>query len=212
MSSAVVKGLTNNYEYTYLIKAVAEDGRTSLSSAVYVTPVAPLSKPVVTATAGDKQATLSWTAVEGASYYQIIRYNKGTYSVIANISGTTATVKGLTNNFEYTYLIKAVAADGRSSLSSAVRVTPLPALEKTTVTAVAGNKQATLSWTAVEGASYYQIIRYNKGTYSLIATVSDLSAVVKGLANNYQYTYLIKAVAADGRTSLSDSINVTPTA
>ena len=211
-TSAVVKGLTNNFEYTYLIKAVAADGRTSLSNAVNVTPVAALAKPTLSATADDKQATLSWNAIEGASYYQIIRYNKGTYSLIANISGTSAVVKGLTNNFEYTYLIKAVAADGRTSLSNAVNVTPVAALAKPTLSAVAGDKQATLSWTAVDGASYYQIIRYNKGTYSLIANISGTSAIVKGLTNNFEYTYLIKVVAADGRTSLSNAANVTPVA
>ncbi len=211
-TSAVVKGLTNNYEYTYLVKAVAEDGRTSLSSAVYVTPVAPLSKPVVTATAGDKQVTLSWAAVSGASYYQIIRYNKGTYSVVADTDGTSAVVKGLTNNYEYTYLIKAVAEDGRTSLSSAVYVTPVAALAKPVVKATAGDKQATLSWTAVSGASYYQIIRYNKGTYSVVADINSTSAVVKGLTNNYEYTYLVKAVAEDGRSSLSSAVYVTPVA
>ncbi|MBO5378084.1 MAG: leucine-rich repeat protein, partial [Ruminiclostridium sp.] len=105
-----------------------------------------LLKPVVTATAGDKQVTLSWTAVSGASYYQIIRYNKGTYSVVADINSTSAVVKGLTNNYEYTYLVKAVAEDGRSSLSSAVYVTPVAPLSKPVVTATAGDKQATLSW------------------------------------------------------------------
>ena len=209
-TSAVVKGLTNGYEYTYLIKAAADDGRTSLSSAVNVTPVSPLSKPVVTATAGDKQVTLSWNAVNGASYYQIIRYNKGAYSLIANISGTSAVVKGLTNDFEYTYLIKAVATDGTTALSSAVNVTPTSPLSKPVVTATSGDKQVTLSWTAVNGASYYQIIRYNKGTYSVVANINGTSAVVKGLTNNYGYTYLIKAVAEDGTTSLSSAVNVTP--
>ena len=209
-TTATVKGLTNNFEYTYLIKAVAEDGRTSFSNAVTVTPVATLAKPILSATAGDKQATLSWTAVDGASYYQIIRYNKGAYSLIANISGTSATVKGLTNNFEYTYLIKAVAADGRTSLSTAVKVTPVAAATKPTLSATAGDKQATLSWTAVSGASYYQIIRYNNGTYTLVANISGTSATVKGLANNFEYTYLIKAVAADGTSSFSNAVTVTP--
>ncbi len=211
-TTATVKGLTNNFEYTYLIKAVADDGRTSFSNAVAVTPVAALAKPILSATAGDKQATLSWTKVDGASYYQIIRYNKGAYSLIANISGTSATVKGLTNNFEYTYLVKAIAADGRTSLSNAVNVTPVAALTKPTLSATAGNGQATLSWTKVEGASYYQIIRYNKGNYSLIANISGTSATVKGLTNNFEYTYLIKAVAEDGRTSFSNAVAVTPVA
>ena len=211
-TSATVKGLTNGYEYTYLVKAVANDGRTALSSAVNVTPVAALGKSTLSATAGNAQATLKWTAVSGASYYQIIRYNSGTYSVVANINGTSATVMGLTNGYEYTYLIKAVAADGRTSFSNAVAVTPVAALGKSTLSATAGNAQATLSWTAVSGASYYQIIRYNAGNYTLIANISGTSATVKGLTNGYDYTYLIKAVAADGRTSFSNAVTVTPVA
>ena len=211
-TSAVVKELTNGYEYTYLIKAVAADGRTSFSNAINVTPVAELAKSTLSAVAGNKEATLSWTAVSGASYYQIIRYSNGNYSLVAEISGTSATVKSLTNGFEYTYLIKAVAADGRTSFSNAVNVTPVAELAKSTLTAVAGNKEATLSWTAVSGASYYQIIRYSNGNYSLVAEISGTSATVKSLTNDFEYTYLIKAVAADGRTSFSNAINVTPVA
>lgn len=211
-TSATVKGLTNGFTYTYLIKAVASDGRTSLSDKVSIAPVAVLEKSVLKATVGDKQVTLNWTKVEGASYYQIIRYNKGNYSLVANISGTSAVVKGLANKFEYTYLIKAVATDGRTSLSAAVNVTPMPPLEKPVLTAVSQDKQVTLSWTKVEGAGYYQIIRYNKGTYTLIANISGTTATVKGLTNNFEYTYLIKAVASDGRTALSTAVNVTPRA
>ncbi len=210
-TSAVVKGLTNNFEYTYLIKAVAPYSVTSFSNAVNVTPLEDLPKPVLSAVAGDKEAKLSWTAASGASYYQIIRYNKGTYSLVANISGTSATVKGLANNFEYTYLIKAVAADGRTSFSNAINVTPV-ASSKPVLTAMAGDKQAHLSWTAVSGAKYYQIIRYNKGTYTFIANIAGTTATVKSLANNYEYTYLIKVIMSDGTVAYTNAVNVTPKA
>ncbi|MBP3923377.1 MAG: hypothetical protein J6D27_10455, partial [Ruminiclostridium sp.] len=211
-TSAVVKGLTNNFEYTYLIKVTMTDGTVIYSNAVNVTPVAEVAKPVLSAIAGDKQVTLSWTAVEGASYYQIIRYNKGAYSVVATIKSTSAVVKGLTNDFEYTYLIKAVAEDGRFSLSTAIYVTPKGETAKPVLSAIAGDKQATLSWTAVEGASYYQIIRYKAGEYSLIANISGTSAVVKGLTNNFEYTYLIKVTMTDGTVIYSNAVNVTPKA
>ncbi len=210
-TSATVMSLTNNYKYAFLVCAVGADGTKQLSTAVWVTPVKSMEKPVVTATAGNKQAILRWNAVEGASYYQIIRYNKGVYSVVANVKGTSATVMGLANNFKYTYLVKAVASDGKSTLSAAVYVTPM-AMEKPVVTATAGDKQATLCWDAVEGADYYQIIRYNKGNYTVVANVKSTSATVMGLTNNFEYTYLVKAVSYDGTSALSAAVKVTPKA
>ncbi len=288
-TAVTVKGLTNGYNYTYLVKAVANDGRTSLSKAVTASPEYPIT---VTATAGDGQATLKWTAVSGAKYYQIIRYNKGVYSVVANINGTSATVMGLANDYQYTYLVSAVTqtgkalsaavnvtpksslvlsvtagdkqaalkwnavngakyyqimrikngekivvasvntttanvlklvngfeytyyvqaifSDGTMKLSNTVKVTPVAQLEKAVLTATAGNKQAVLSWTKVANADYYQIIRYNKGTYTVVATLSSTSVTVKGLTNGYQYTYLIKAISDEGAVSLSTAVNVTP--
>ncbi len=206
-----IKGLTNNFEYTYLVKAVAADGSTALSAAVKTTPVSSLAKPVVTAVAGNKQATLSWNAVTGASYYQVIRYNKGEYQLVATIKTNSVTVMGLTNAYEYTYLVCAVAADGTKALSLAVNVTP-KGLAKATLTAAVGDKQVTLKWTAVAGASYYRIVRYKNGEYSAVADIGGTSATVKGLTNNYEYTYLIMAVAADGSTSVSNAVNVTPRA
>ncbi len=206
-NSLTIKGLTNSFEYTYLVKAV-NSKTSSLSTAVWVTPKAPIT---LTAEAADKSAKLSWNAVAGASYYQIIRYKNGTYSKVANVSTTSATVKGLTNNFEYTYLVAAFFADGSSVLSSSVKVTPQATLTKPVLNATAGNKQATLSWTAADGAKYYQIIRYKNGEYSVVASVSTTSAVVMGLTNNYEYTYLIKAIG-DNASSFSNAVNVTPKA
>ncbi len=209
-TSVTIKGLANNFEYTYLVKAVAENGEAALSTAVSVTPKSALVKPVVTAVAGDKSAQLSWTAVEGAKYYQIIRYKNGQYTLIANISGTSANVLGLTNSYKYAFLVAAVAEDGTKALSTAIWVTPMMKLDKTVVTAVAGDESAQLSWTAVEGAKYYQIIRYKNGQYTLIANISGTSANVLGLTNSYKYAFLVAAVAEDGTKALSTAIWVTP--
>ncbi len=205
-TKATVKGLSNNFEYTYLIRAVGTESST-LSKAVRVTPASPLG---LKAEPGDKKATLTWNSIDGAKYYQVIRYKAGKYSVIATVNGTSVTVMSLANNFEYTYIVKAVSDSGEL-LSDAVRVTPCPQLDKTVLTANAGDKKATLSWTAVDGAKYYQVIRYKDGEYTVIANVTGTSVVVKSLANNFDYTYILKAVG-DNASSLSNAVKVTPTA
>ncbi len=207
----VIKGLTNNYKYTYIVKAYDGINSSTVSKAVSVTPDA-LASPVLSVVPGNKQVTLQWNAVAGASYYQVIRYNNGVYTKVADVSGTTVTVKGLTNDFEYTYLVKAVSANGLTAFSNAVKVKPTAVLGKAVLKATAGNKVANLSWTAVAGATKYQIIRYSNGVYTEVATIGGTSVTVQGLTNGYEYTYLIKAIAADGRTSFSNAVNVTPKA
>ena len=75
-------------------------------------PAAPTG---LSATVGDGQANLSWTAASGATSYQVRR---GTGSPLAFdvwttiASTTTATVSGLTNGTRYAFEVRAVSALG----------------------------------------------------------------------------------------------------
>ena len=73
-----------------------------------------LTAPTLSATAGDSQVTLSWTAVSGATGYQTRQSEDdgsswGAWSNASNdaLNSREATVTGLTNGTAYTFQVRA---------------------------------------------------------------------------------------------------------
>jgi hypothetical protein len=102
----------------------------STSSATTVTITAAIAAPPtgVTATAGNGQVTLSWTASPGASNYVVYEGTsaggEATTPVQTGISGTTTTITGLTNGKGYFFTMAAVDAGGTSAPSSEASASP----------------------------------------------------------------------------------------
>lgn len=92
--------------------------------------VLPLAAPAnVTARAGDKQATISWSSVTGATYYKVFQGTvPNIYSdkPVATVSGSTYNynVINLTNGVTYYFAIKAGNTVTSSAYSNEVSVTP----------------------------------------------------------------------------------------
>jgi predicted carbohydrate-binding protein with CBM5 and CBM33 domain len=87
-------------------------------------PAAPTNP---SATAGNAQVVVSWTAATGATGYNVKRSttNGGPYSNVgANVTGTSFTNTGLTNGTTYYYVVTALNANGESPVSTQVSGTP----------------------------------------------------------------------------------------
>src|SRR5207253_2800652 len=128
-----------------------------------VTPVAPIvltapgAPTAVSATAGNAQATISWTAPasDGGSAITSNTEARRAGGASATVAGTSTTLTGLTNGTAYTFRVVATTAVGNSAPSLASNsVTPVAPIvltapgAPTAVSARAGNAQATISWTA----------------------------------------------------------------
>ncbi len=80
----------------------------------------------LTATAGNQQIVLSWTASSGATKYDIYRKSGSLYPYLAQTTGTSYTDSGLTNGITYYYKISALnAGDDESTSTDAVSATPV---------------------------------------------------------------------------------------
>jgi hypothetical protein len=163
----------------------------------------------VSASAAGAQVTVSWTRVTGASSYNIYRAvgSTGTYAKIgASPSSPYTEMVAVTGT--YSYKISAVNAGGFESAQStptAVAVTG-PAMP-TNVSASAAGTQVTVSWTAVTGASSYNIYRAvgSTGTYAKIGA-SLSSPYTETVAATGTYQYEVSAVSAGG----FESVHSTP--
>jgi fibronectin type 3 domain-containing protein len=154
-------GLTNGTTYYYVVTAVDASGNESPASleapAQPQATSAPSIPTGVTATAGDRQVTVAWTASTGSpASYEVSRDGTVVGSVPAPT--TTFTDAGLTNGTAYAYRVRALSSAGvASEFSSATSATPtgtLTALPSSVVVSVASGRSAssTVSLTASSGA------------------------------------------------------------
>ncbi|MHB8342293.1 MAG: fibronectin type III domain-containing protein, partial [Mycobacteriales bacterium] len=126
-----------------------------LFSAYDVTPVLPPSAPVLSASAGSGQVSLSWTppASDGGSPITGYELYRGTapggetayQSLPATASDYTDTA--VTDGTTYYYTLAAVNADGTGAVSSEVSALPATPPGVSTLAAKAKQGQVTLTWT-----------------------------------------------------------------
>jgi fibronectin type 3 domain-containing protein len=124
-------GLTNGTPYYYVVASVDAAGQSSNSTEASATPAPPPPAPTnLTATAGNAQVSLSWTASTGAASYNVKRgtASGGPYTTIHSPTTTSYTDTSVTNGTAYYYVVTAVNAAGEeSSNSNQVTATPVAA-------------------------------------------------------------------------------------
>jgi Fibronectin type III domain len=187
-------------------------------------PAAPTGVQVV---AGDGIVTLSWTSVPGATDYYI--YVSDTSGVSKTNYGQKLTnntspqgLNGFNNGTTYYFIVTAVNANGESAASAQVSATPsasgsttnnsVPAAP-TGVQAVADNGKITISWTAVTGATSYNI--YWSMTTSIPETNGNViqnqtSPAVLNASNGTTYYFIVTALNVNGESAASAQVTATP--
>jgi len=217
-------GLINGTAYYYKVKAVNSAGTSGYSNEASATPVlaVPSAPTGLTATAGNTQVALSWTASSGAASYNVYRGTtaggESTTAIATGITTTSYTNTGLTNGSTYYYKVKAVNASGTSGYSNEASATPnlaIPAAP-TGLTATAGNAQVVLTWTASSGATSYNVYRGTtaggESTTAVATGITTLSYTNTGLTNGTAYYYKVKAANSAGSSGYSNEATATPTA
>ena len=208
-TNTTVTGLTNGTEYTFVLRARRGNlsiGTTSASVTVTPNVAAPTG---LTATAGDGQVTLSWTAPSG---FSITSYEYQRDSEAWASAGTASpyTVTGLTNGTQYTFKVRAVGSGGGGTASSSVTATPNIAAP-TGLRATAGDREVTLSWTAPSTTSTITNYEYlqNSGTWTSTGS-TDTTYTVTGLTNRTSYTFSVRTVSGTVKGTESSSVTATP--
>jgi cellulose 1,4-beta-cellobiosidase len=165
----------------------------------------------LTATTGNAQVALSWSASSGATSYNVYRASGsgGTYTEIAAVTSTTYTNRSLTNGTTYYYEVSAVNSAGSSANSSSVSATPsapvsvvAPTALSGSATTYAGRLAALLRWTQSSSSNikfnnvYYSI---GSGGYVKLGGISATTTVtVTGLRNGIVYNFYVTAVNSSG--------------
>lgn len=212
--------LTNGVRYYYKVAAVNSGAAGPMSNEASATPaVAPAAPTGLTAAPGNGRVTLSWTAVTGAARYNIYRSTApgGQGSTpVADSTTTTYVNTGLTNGTAYFFKVAAVNVNNVvSALSAEASATPIaPPAAPAGLSAAAGDRQITLTWTAVTDATSYNVYAgttSNGQSATPVATgLTSPTILHAGLTNGTDYYYKVTALNAGGESPRSAQVSASP--
>ncbi len=182
-------------------------------------PTVPGAPTAVSGTPGNTEAIVSWTAPanDGGSAITGYTVTASPGGAIATTAGaTSAAVTNLSNGISYTFTVTATNSVGTGAPSDpSASVIPDPTVPDapTGANAVAGDGQATVSWTDPDNGGS-AITGYTVTTFPGGATTpaSDTPVLVTGLTDGTSYTFTVIATNGVGTSAASaPSSPVTPT-
>jgi autotransporter-associated beta strand protein len=126
--------ITNNGTLIITAPGFTLPGNLVNNGTILYLPAAPSG---LTATAGDSQVSLGWSAVSGASGYVVKQsvFSNGPFTTIATTANTSHIATGLTGGTTYHFVVSATNAAGEGPASATASATPqslLPAPRLTT--------------------------------------------------------------------------------
>ena len=230
-TSHTISGLTNGTLYYFRVAAVNSvgtgayyPGATDAAVSATPAPEAPAAPSALMATAANAEVTLSWTAAASDGGAAITGYMiehdtdmnfPSPTTVTTAAAATSHTVSALTNGTLYYFRVAAVNAAGTSAYypgatDAAVTATPAPVVPDapSALTAMAGNAEVTLSWTAAVkdgGAAItgYMIehdtdMNFSSSPTTVSTATAATSHIVSALTNATPYYFRVAAVNAAG--------------
>lgn len=215
-TTCMIGGLTDGTTYYVWLKAKNSGGTSDFSPPASGTVIPDIPAPLVTG--GTNQLTVSWSAVIGASAYEVwintINDNITATKYGSDFTVTTCTITGLTNGTTYYIWLKAKNSGGSSDFSSSTNATVAPG-EPGTPLVIAGTNQLTVSWPVVTGASVYEVwintVNDNASATKYGGDVTAANCTITGLANGTTYYVWLKAKNSAGTSGISSPANGTVT-
>jgi len=200
-TSAVNSKTDAGVAYYYKVRAIAENSaaNSAYSSVKYRT--CDLARPTVTLSnvASTGKIKISWNAVEGAVKYYIYRsLDNENWSYLASTTDTSAVNSKTDAGVAYYYKVKAIhATSAANSAFSAVKYRTCDLAQPTLSVTLNSAGKPRLSWSAVDGAVKYQIVRStdNKNWEHLAYTTNTYATNSKAVAGT-KYYYKVRAIAS----------------
>lgn len=225
-----VSGLTNGIAYEFKVRAVYDAGsgieeNSPFSNTVTETPYGQTATPVVTATPGNAEVSLSWNQpdLKGNTFLgyiiqwgEVAPFWEGSQYIMNDYSATNTTISGLTSGTEYVFSVK-VNSFPSPSIGGTAIATPYGPIAAPVVAAVPGDTEVALSWNLPDlngnvFANY--VIRWGSALgfwvgSQVINDYNTTSTTVIGLTNGNEYIFSV-VVSTSGGTSPEGTVLATP--
>ena len=208
-----LSGLKVNTKYPVLIRAFnAYDVGCDYKAADVKTFVTSPAAPKFTLKSFSYSVKVKWSAVSGADYYRVYSYDEktGTYTRLAQVTGTAWEHGPIRANKSYTYLVRAFRKNGYGSdFSAKSRLSIRTLLAKPQFKlSLTDAKHINVKWAKISGASYYRVYTYDvkTGKYQRVAQTTKLSYTYTA-ALGREYVFLVRAFKANGEGSSYSAAN-----
>ncbi|MFJ2046234.1 hypothetical protein ACIOBL_21750 [Paenibacillus taichungensis] len=184
--------------YSYRVRALNSIGTSDWSPMYEIKTL--LQQPVVSASSQEGKNIIQWNAVDQADHYQL-KIDDETPIELGNV--TSYEHEDLAANSSHTYTLKALSSNNESDWSKTITQLVVPdSVSGLKVTEATFNKVA-LSWTAVKGATGYDLeIDGN------IVAVTGTTYSKTGLIPNTEHTFRLRPKNTGGAGSWSDLLTV----
>lgn len=213
-------GATGSATATINTSRINWGGLIALKPATLAVPNAPTLN---TATAGNAQVALAWSAPGSGTtptgYKVKYGTSAGSYSTTVDVGNVTSyTVTSLTNGTLYYFVVVAYNASGDGANSNELSATPTaggsPPSAPTLVSLVPGSTQLVASWGSVAGATGYKVrIGTATGSYGAATSVGNVTTYTfTGLTNGTRYYAIVIASNGSGDSGNSNELNAVPSA
>lgn len=217
-TSASISGLSSGSLYDWRVVTTCTSG-SSTAAAQFTTQVVCVAPTGLSSTPGATTATVSWTAVSGATSYAV-DYKLNSSSTWTSFSTaqttTSASLTGLSVSSLYDWRVSATCPSGTTS-ATAAQFTTTAAPVCNAPAGLASTPAATtasLSWTAVSGAVSYRV-EYKLNSSSTWTTFSTAqtgtTASLTGLTASSLYDWRVTTNCSAG-SSTATSAQFTTTA
>ncbi len=201
----------DNASYTFSVSAFNAFGESAKATVTLSTGVVPAAPSDLTfGDYADGSVTLSWTAGQGATSYNVELLGPGgEWTILGTTADTTYTVTDLNDFTTYTFRVTSVNTSGTAS-SDAVEFATVGSLSAPTgfkqSGAYTGDGNITLEWNAVDNARGYAIRQKIDGVWTTLSFVANPTYTVSDLSDNTAYEFSVAAYAkdSDGNVYYSD--------
>lgn len=224
-TSTVITGLSTSSVYRFEVRTLNVEymfgslqfiySPNPVSSNLITLPaVASAPQNVVATVASNSSVTLAWDAPASDGLSAVTGYEVITEpSASVAVSGTSATVTGLTAGTTYTFTVKAINSVGKSAGASVSKlVATAPESVSTPNVAIATSTSITASWSApVENGSAITGYRVQYSSDASFGTgvqtidVATVEAAINGLTSGTTYYVRVKAINAIGESNWSNA-------
>ena len=155
--------------------------------------------------------TVTWGAVSGATGYKVVRVRGAEVVALATLGDVqTYSDSTATPGLAYEYFVRATCSLGESALSvGALGKISSVAIPPATVTASFGTSltAVTVTWSAVDDAIGYKVLRSLNGVVTTLATVTGVLTYSDTTATpGVQYFYAVQSVCTPGTSAASTAV------
>jgi hypothetical protein len=214
-NTKVFTSITSSANYEVQVRSVCASGTSAYTASVTFTTLTPCGVPTGVAVSGvtATSATVNWTAVSGATAYTV------RYRIVGAASWTSATsitntlaLSGLTSGSNYEVQVSNTCGSGVSAYTASANFTTLVNCGMPTNVAASGitTTGATITWTAVSGATSYTVRYRIVGAASWSSTtVTTNTKVFTSITSSANYEVQVRSVCASGNSAYTASVTFT---